>query len=205
MESWKEELYHHGIQGQKWGVRRYQNSDGSLTAAGKKHVSQKANIKSSNDSAASSGGGGGGGGAEEEEEELTDEEKEIVDKLVDPETWGNNRSTEGIRRVVDNFDIYLEENLSPELASSLTKGQKEKMKKAAYKELDKRDGGSRTKSSAGGKSATRLRKELDEDFMGYEFNGQKSGAEKLHNRKLTHSDSSKAYVGTLGMKWKISN
>lgn len=30
------ELYHHGIQGQKWGVRRYQNSDGSLTPAGKK-------------------------------------------------------------------------------------------------------------------------------------------------------------------------
>lgn len=31
------ELCHHGIKGQKWGVRRYQNSDGTLTAAGKKH------------------------------------------------------------------------------------------------------------------------------------------------------------------------
>ena len=29
-------LYHHGIKGQKWGVRRYQNKDGSLTIAGKK-------------------------------------------------------------------------------------------------------------------------------------------------------------------------
>lgn len=30
------ELYHHGIKGMKWGVRRYQNKDGSLTPAGKK-------------------------------------------------------------------------------------------------------------------------------------------------------------------------
>ena len=30
------ELYHWGIKGMRWGVRRYQNADGSLTAAGKK-------------------------------------------------------------------------------------------------------------------------------------------------------------------------
>lgn len=30
-------LEHHGILGQKWGVRRYQNRDGSLTAEGRKH------------------------------------------------------------------------------------------------------------------------------------------------------------------------
>lgn len=29
-------LIHHGIKGQRWGVRRYQNSDGTLTEAGKK-------------------------------------------------------------------------------------------------------------------------------------------------------------------------
>ena len=35
MEAWRDELYHYGTKGQKWGVRRYQNEDGSLTLAGK--------------------------------------------------------------------------------------------------------------------------------------------------------------------------
>ena len=36
------ELYHHGIKGQKWGVRRYQNEDGTLTGSGRKKLEKYA-------------------------------------------------------------------------------------------------------------------------------------------------------------------
>ena len=32
---YSDELFHFGIKGQRWGIRRYQNPDGTLTAAGK--------------------------------------------------------------------------------------------------------------------------------------------------------------------------
>lgn len=38
-------LTHYGIKGMKWGVRRYQNEDGSLTAAGKKRQQRVENAE----------------------------------------------------------------------------------------------------------------------------------------------------------------
>lgn len=50
------ELYHHGIKGQRWGVRRFQNADGSLKAAGKKRYGD--------DSGTSKSSGSGGKGTD---------------------------------------------------------------------------------------------------------------------------------------------
>ena len=49
--NYSDELYHHGIKGQRWGIRRYQNKDGTLTPAGKKRALKMQNeyTKFSND------------------------------------------------------------------------------------------------------------------------------------------------------------
>lgn len=49
------ELYHHGTKGMKWGVRRYQNTDGSLTNAGKSRYARDAREKEFNKYDESSG------------------------------------------------------------------------------------------------------------------------------------------------------
>ena len=52
MYEYENELYHYGVKGMKWGVRRYQNADGTLTDKGKKRVSEeykKHSVKTTND------------------------------------------------------------------------------------------------------------------------------------------------------------
>lgn len=42
------ELYHFGVKGQKWGIRRYQNKDGTLTPAGRQRYGDASNVSARN-------------------------------------------------------------------------------------------------------------------------------------------------------------
>lgn len=57
------ELYHHGVLGQKWGVRRYQNSDGTLTDEGIKRRQQIINQTEASKKVGKVVGGAVGGAA----------------------------------------------------------------------------------------------------------------------------------------------
>ena len=45
---YSDELYHHGIRDQKWGIRRFQNADGTLTPAGKERYGRGNSDKNTN-------------------------------------------------------------------------------------------------------------------------------------------------------------
>lgn len=47
MKYYDNYLFHHGIKGQKWGVRRFKNADGTLTEKGKARMDDK-NVKKAN-------------------------------------------------------------------------------------------------------------------------------------------------------------
>lgn len=81
----EDEIYHHGIKGMKWGVRRYQNKDGSLTAAGKKRRKSEDLSSMSNDE------------LRKKVNRMNNEQRYI--DLIKPSSSGLSKTADGLDRV----------------------------------------------------------------------------------------------------------
>lgn len=83
------ELKHYGVKGQKWGVRRYQNNDGSLTPEGRKRYGDDDDDRS---------GGNSGGGNGNHKPNKTGKSKDSVETMVK----GINTTKKGVDDLASN-------------------------------------------------------------------------------------------------------
>jgi len=88
----KNELYHHGVKGQKWGVRRYQNKDGTLTAEGRKRQVQRRRAKQWYDTAEA---------VEKIYQSMTKEERDKLTAYAGDKPYSNESEAQSlVKRVV---------------------------------------------------------------------------------------------------------
>lgn len=124
-----DELYHHGILGQKWGIRRYQNADGSLTAAGRKRIQKEqtkaliSDIKSKN----------------KEDRKRISAQGKIDAKIAK----ANAKAQSKIEKEEAKANARINKNIEKVKSKSLSKSDKDKTKD---KDVDEKDKESKTKS-----------------------------------------------------------
>lgn len=142
------ELYHHGTKGMRWGVRRYQNADGTLTEAGKKRYAKDAKSKGYNQQDEDGNYYKGGGKKNKGSKETYDpdinryviEDNQAVKRVVDESGQAANKlkniSSREMRRQTKN-KMDLSDMTDQEMREQINRAMLERQYTDMFGEYDK--------------------------------------------------------------------
>jgi len=124
------EIYHHGVKGMRWGIRRYQNKDGGLTPAGRrKYAKSRKDISKLSD------------------EELAKATARAKAEKDYKQALKDNRSYELGKRFVNKFSESLVDKLAEKVTADLIA---QATKVIATRAVNKALGGDAADTKAGG-------------------------------------------------------
>lgn len=190
------ELYHHGVLGQKWGVRRFQNKDGSLTDAGKKRISRKQKKALEKARKAKHDKAEAAKKAKQEQEDFEKNKKRVLESGSAAEVlkYKGKLTNQELQQAVTR--INMERQLS-EISSKETKSGLDRVDSFMNK-LDRMRANTEKGISAYNTLAKILNSTTDADLPTIDGNKKKDKAEDKVRKKLVKSGSLKEIEKNLG-------
>lgn len=207
------ELYHHGTKGMRWGIRRYQNKDGSLTPAGRKRYSEELERYEAKAEEYRKKLGTSKSGKTEAEESLEQKKKKILD-THDAKQIYKNKDLFSDKEILDAYNrLNNERNIKNLIPEEKSKAQQiidryTKTSKTVKSVVDSSD--DLYKSYVKGESLVKAILEKTGKVKHSDINEQEvtdmTESQLFVESYLAHHDlkpDELAHYGVLGMKWGV--